>query len=160
MQQANIAYINIVTKPYDENDMMLNSPSWYMTSNGSNLQPRGSDRVALYRYNSSIAANGQSEENYPSIQNVDDVSIHTFRKNHGIVDFYFPLQFLFICQDVSQSFPHYACSAQCILIKFDFNNIYPFIDTSISVRPLAMDPLDYGHKERILINRVNQRDVL
>lgn len=39
MQQANIAYTNITTKPYDENDLMLNSLSWYTTSNGALLQP-------------------------------------------------------------------------------------------------------------------------
>lgn len=76
---------------------MLNSLQWYATSNGAVLQPQGSDKYAVFRYNASIACNGQSEENYPAIKNIDDMSIHTFRKNHGIVDFYFPLQFLFIC---------------------------------------------------------------
>lgn len=88
------------------------------------------------------------------------MSIHTYRKNHGVVDFYFPLQFLFICQDISQSFPHYACSAQSIIVKFEFNNPLAFINTSLSVRPLAMDPMDFGHNERILLNRVNTRDIL
>lgn len=45
-------------------------------------------------------------------------------------------------------------------MKFEFNNPLAFINTSLSVRPLALDPMDFGHNERILINRVNTRDIL
>lgn len=58
MQQANIAYTNIVTKPYDDNDLMLNSLSWYTTSNGAVLQPQGTDKYAVFRYNAALACNG------------------------------------------------------------------------------------------------------
>lgn len=160
MQQANIAFINIESKPYNDNDLMLNSMGWYTTANGAVLQPTGDNKMACFKYNASIAANAQTEENYPCIQNLDDISIHTFRKSHGIVDFYFPLQFLFICQDISQSFPHYACAAQSIMIKFEFNNPLAFINTSISVEPLAANPLDFNHRERLFINRVNTKQIL
>lgn len=116
--------------------------------------------LEIYRYNSAILTNGQSEENYPSLKNIDGVSIHTYRKVHGIVDFYFPMQFLFICQGICNSFPHYACAAQSIIVKFQFNNPLAFINTSISINPLALDPTDYSKKERILVNRVKVDDVI
>ena len=52
-----------------------------------------------------------NEEFNPTLRNPDYISIHTFRKEHGIVDFYFPLNFLFICQGISSGFPHYACAS-------------------------------------------------
>jgi hypothetical protein len=58
MQQANIAYINIQTKPYKQNDLMLNSLSWYTYANGSQFLPTGQDAFAVYKYNASIAACG------------------------------------------------------------------------------------------------------
>lgn len=51
----------------------------------------------IYRYNMAILQNKQNEEYSPAITNPDYISIHTYRKEHGIVDFYFPLNFLFIC---------------------------------------------------------------
>lgn len=53
--------------------------------------------MAIFRYNAAISAAVANEENHPSIINVDDISIHTFRTNHGLVDFLLPLNFLFIC---------------------------------------------------------------
>ena len=76
---------------------MLNSLQWYTQSNGAVLLPQGSDKYAVFRYNAAIASNGQTEENYPCIQNVDDMSIHTYKKSHGVVDFHFPMGFFFIC---------------------------------------------------------------
>jgi len=133
-----------------------------MNSNGVNMAPTfwTVDRLAIFKYNAATAANAKSEENYPCIQNIDDLFIHSYRENHGIIDFYLPLQFLFICQDISQSFPHYACAAQSIIIRFEFCNPFAFINTSISVNPLAMDPMDFGNKERILVNRVLTREIL
>lgn len=107
-----------------------------------------------------MLANKQNEENYPAIKNVDGMSIHTFRKVHGIVDFYFPLQFLFICQGINTSFPHYACAAQSLIVRFQFCNPLAFINTSISVNPLALDPTDYSRRERILKNRVKTQDII
>jgi len=90
---------------------MFNSLSWYTTANGSSILPSGTDKIAIFRYNAAISAAASNEENHPACINIDDISIHTFRKNHGLIDFYLSLQFLFICQDISQSFPHYACAA-------------------------------------------------
>ena len=160
MQHANIAYINVDTKPYNNNDLALNSLDIYKTSNGLNLIPSDANRYQIFRYNAAIASMAANEEKHPNLINLDQQSIHTFRNEHGIVDFYMPLQFLFICQDISQSFPHYACAAQSILIKFEFNNPLSFINTSISVKPTAMDPVDFSKNERILINRVMPQSVL
>ena len=160
MQQANIAYINLDIQPYDENDLAIYSVSIYQSINGTSFLPTGDNMLEVYRYNSAILANGQSEENYPAIKNIDGLSIHTYRKVHGIVDFYFPMQFLFICQGICNSFPHYACAAQSIIVKFQFNNPLAFVNTSISINPLALDPTDYSKKERVLINRVKPEDVI
>ena len=97
MQRANIAYINLEIQPYAENDLAIYSVSIYQSVNGTSFLPSGDNMLEIYRYNSAILTNGQSEENYPALKNVDGVSIHTYRKVHGIVDFYFPMQFLFIC---------------------------------------------------------------
>lgn len=97
MQRANIAYINLEIQPYAENDLAIYSVSIYQSINGTSFLPSGDNMLEIYRYNSAILTNGQSEENYPALKNVDGVSIHTYRKVHGIVDFYFPMQFLFIC---------------------------------------------------------------
>lgn len=53
--------------------------------------------MSLYKYNACILNNKPTEDYAPTIQNVDYRSIHVFRKTHGIVDFYMPLSFLFIC---------------------------------------------------------------
>lgn len=160
MQQANLAFINIERKPYDDNDLALNSSKWYTGANGVQFTPYGPSAMSVFRYNASIAANAQTEENYPAIINIDDFSIHTFKKNHGLIDIYFALQFLFICQDISQSYPHYATCAQSILIKFEFNNPLTFMETSISVNPLAANKLDFAKNERIFVNRVVPNTVL
>lgn len=118
MMNSNIAYINLDIKPYDENDLALYSVDMYRATNNSLYTPQGANQLAVYKYNASILANGQSEENYPAIKNVDSLSIHTYRKSHGIVDFYFPLPFLFICQGISSSYPLYASAAQSIIVKF------------------------------------------
>lgn len=46
------------------------------------------------------------------------------------------------------------------MVKVDFNNPMAFIDTSMSVRPLALDPMDFDKRERVLINRVVPATVL
>jgi len=67
---------------------------------------------------------------------------------------------LFICDKICNSFPHYACAAQSIILKLEFANPLAFIDTSISVNPLAADKVDNGHNERLFINRVKTSEVL
>lgn len=160
MMNANIGYLNLEVKPYEENDLALYSVDIYRVANGESFLPSGDNALAVYKYNSSLLANQSNEECYPAIKNVDGMSIHTYRKVHGIVDFYFPLQFLFICQGINTSFPHYACAAQSVIVKFQFCNPLAFINTSISVNPLALDPTDFSRKERILKNRVKPGDVL
>ena len=46
------------------------------------------------------------------------------------------------------------------MIKFDFNNPLAFINTSIAINPLSMNQMDFAQKERILVNRVQPKDVL
>lgn len=43
-----------------------------------------------------ILNNKQNEEFNPTLNNPDYISINTYRKSHGFIDFYFPLNFLFI----------------------------------------------------------------
>lgn len=161
MQHANVAYMNLEVKPYEENDLALHSIDVYRSFiNNKEFVPTGDNAMSVYKYNASMLANQQNEENYPAIKNIDGMSIHTYRHTHGIVDFYFPLQFLFICQGINTSFPHYACAAQSLIVRFQFCNPLAFINTSISVNPLAIDPLDFSRKERILKNRVKVSDVI
>lgn len=83
--------MNIRYKPYKANDLALNSMDWYMNSNGVSMAPSGRDQMAIFKYNAATASNASNEENYPCIQNLDDISIHTYRHNHGVIDFYIPL---------------------------------------------------------------------
>jgi hypothetical protein len=53
--------------------------------------------LSMFRANAAVLNNQENEEYQPTIQNVDYQSIHTPRKYHGIVDFYVPLNFFFIC---------------------------------------------------------------
>lgn len=89
------------------------------------------------------------------MNNPDYMDIHCPRGYHGIVDFYLPLSFLFICQGLKNVYPHYATASQSIVVKFEFHNPLAFVNTHISVKPRAIDPLDFGCGERIFTNRIS-----
>lgn len=113
----------------------------------------------MFRYNMAMLNNKQNEEFSPAVRNPDYISIHTFRKDHGVIDFYFPLNFLFICQGINTGFPHYACASQSLVVKFSFLNPKAFINTCLVVKPTAIDKLDCSQKARVYINRVETHKV-
>ena len=159
-------YINIGSLNYllvESNDFDLNDFGWdamyqtYYKNVDQSVYPQNSPDLIndIFKYNMAMLNNKDNEEFNPTLRNPDYISIHTFRKEHGIVDFYFPLNFLFICQGISSGFPHYACASQSLVIKFSFLNPKAFINTCLVVRPDAIDKLDCTQKARVYINRIN-----
>ncbi len=159
-------YINIGSLNYllvESNDFDLNDFGWdamyqtYYKNTDSAVYPQNSPDLIndIFKYNMAMLNNKDNEEFNPTLRNPDYISIHTFRKEHGIVDFYFPLNFLFICQGISSGFPHYACASQSLVIKFSFLNPKAFINTCLVVRPDAVDKLDCTQGARVYINRIN-----
>lgn len=159
-------YINIGSLNYlmvESNDFDLNDFGWdamyqtYYKNTDQSVYPQNSPDLIndIFKYNMAMLNNKDNEEFNPTLRNPDYISIHTFRKEHGIVDFYFPLNFLFICQGISSGFPHYACASQSLVIKFSFLNPKAFINTCLVVRPDAVDKLDCTQSARVYINRIN-----
>ena len=159
-------YINIGSLNYllvESNDFDLNDFGWdamyqtYYKNTDQAVYPQNSPDLIndIFKYNMAMLNNKDNEEFNPTLRNPDYISIHTFRKEHGIVDFYFPLNFLFICQGISSGFPHYACASQSLVIKFSFLNPKAFINTCLVVRPDAIDKLDCTQSARVYINRIN-----
>ena len=159
-------YINIGSLNYllvESNDFDLNDFGWdamyqtYYKNTDQSVYPQNSPDLIndIFKYNMAMLNNKDNEEFNPTLRNPDYISIHTFRKEHGIVDFYFPLNFLFICQGISSGFPHYACASQSLVIKFSFLNPKAFINTCLVVRPDAVDKLDCTQGARVYINRIN-----
>lgn len=159
-------YINIGSLNYllvESNDFDLNDFGWdamyqtYYKNTDQAIYPQNSPDLIndIFKYNMAMLNNKDNEEFNPTLRNPDYISIHTFRKEHGIVDFYFPLNFLFICQGISSGFPHYACASQSLVIKFSFLNPKAFINTCLVVRPDAVDKLDCTQSARVYINRIN-----
>lgn len=159
-------YINIGSLNYllvESNDFDLNDFGWdamyqtYYKNTDQAVYPQNSPDLIndIFKYNMAMLNNKDNEEFNPTLRNPDYISIHTFRKEHGIVDFYFPLNFLFICQGISSGFPHYACASQSLVIKFSFLNPKAFINTCLVVRPDAVDKLDCTQGARVYINRIN-----
>ena len=159
-------YINIGSLNYllvESNDFDLNDFGWdamyqtYYKNTDQAVYPQNSPDLIndIFKYNMALLNNKDNEEFNPTLRNPDYISIHTFRKEHGIVDFYFPLNFLFICQGISSGFPHYACASQSLVIKFSFLNPKAFINTCLVVRPDAVDKLDCTQGARVYINRIN-----
>lgn len=159
-------YINIGSLNYllvESNDFDLNDFGWdamyqtYYKNVDQSVYPQNSPDLIndIFKYNMAMLNNKDNEEFNPTLRNPDYISIHTFRKEHGIVDFYFPLNFLFICQGISSGFPHYACASQSLVIKFSFLNPKAFINTCLVVRPDAVDKLDCTQSARVYINRIN-----
>lgn len=159
-------YINIGSLNYllvESNDFDLNDFGWdamyqtYYKNTDQAVYPQNSPDLIndIFKYNMAMLNNKDNEEFNPTLRNPDYISIHTFRKEHGIVDFYFPLNFLFICQGISSGFPHYACASQSLVIKFSFLNPKAFINTCLVVRPDAVDKLDCTQSARVYINRIN-----
>ena len=159
-------YINIGSLNYllvESNDFDLNDFGWdamyqtYYKNTDSTIYPQNSPDLIndIFKYNMAMLNNKDNEEFNPTLRNPDYISIHTFRKEHGIVDFYFPLNFLFICQGISSGFPHYACASQSLVIKFSFLNPKAFINTCLVVKPDAIDKLDCTQGARVYINRIN-----
>jgi len=56
--------------------------------------------LGMFTYNAFLLCNKKNEEFYPTMVNPDYMSIHTYRKYHGVVDFYLPLTFFFNAGDV------------------------------------------------------------
>ena len=159
-------YINIGSLNYllvESNDFDLNDFGWdamyqtYYKNTDQSVYPQNSPDLIndIFKYNMAMLNNKDNEEFNPTLRNPDYISIHTFRKEHGIVDFYFPLNFLFICQGISSGFPHYACASQSLVIKFSFLNPKAFINTCLVVKPDAVDKLDCTQGARVYINRIN-----
>lgn len=101
-------YINIGSLNYllvESNDFDLNDFGWdamyqtYYKNVDQSVYPQNSPDLIndIFKYNMAMLNNKDNEEFNPTLRNPDYISIHTFRKEHGIVDFYFPLNFLFIC---------------------------------------------------------------
>lgn len=101
-------YINIGSLNYllvESNDFDLNDFGWdamyqtYYKNTDQSVYPQNSPDLIndIFKYNMAMLNNKDNEEFNPTLRNPDYISIHTFRKEHGIVDFYFPLNFLFIC---------------------------------------------------------------
>lgn len=112
------------------------------------------------RYNAAIACCIDNEEFRPSQVNLNDMSIHTYRSDHGVVDFYLNMNFLFICQGIENAFPFYACAAQTIIIDVEFNNPFNYIYTQVAVPAIDIDPLDTSKGYRLLFNRIKTNTLL
>ena len=177
MNGAVAHYINVESTPFALNDYLLQATAMYSTNlmiyqtnsttnaqtkqpthNLPNPQNTGNDLAAQiqnYKYNFYVLGSKEVADWNPAINNLDYASIHVPREHHGIVEFYFPLTFLFICRGMSTAFPHYACAPQSIMLQFNFFNPLGFIDTFVAVDPKAVDPLDTDHDTRMYINRIN-----
>lgn len=89
------------------------------TTNYPNVSGTGNDPAATlqnFKYNFYVLNNKEVADWNPAINNLDYASIHVPREHHGLIDFYFPLNFLFICRSMATSFPHYACAPQSIML--------------------------------------------
>lgn len=155
---GSLNYVLVESNDFDQNDFgwdaMYNT--YYKNNVDQAVYPQNADLINdMFRYNMAMLNNKQNEEFAPTLRNPDYISIHTFRHEHGVVDFYFPLNFLFICQGISSGFPHYACASQSLVVKFTFLNPKAFINTCIVVKPTAVDPLDTSMQARVYINRIN-----
>lgn len=155
---GSLNYMLVESNDFDQNDFgweaMYNT--YYKNNVDQAVYPNNADLINdMFRYNMAMLNNKQNEEFAPTLRNPDYISIHTFRHEHGVVDFYFPLNFLFICQGISSGFPHYACASQSLVVKFTFLNPKAFINTCIVVKPTAIDPLDTTMQARVYINRIN-----
>jgi hypothetical protein len=76
----------------------------------------------------------------PTAVNRNYRSIHVPRLNHGVIDFYLPLHFLFICETLSRAYPMYAITSQSIVLQINFANPLSFINTYVAVKPTVIDP--------------------
>ena len=142
---GSLNYMLVESNDFDENDFGWDAMyrTYYKNNVDQAVYPNNADLINdMFRYNMAMLNNKQNEEFAPTLRNPDYISIHTFRHEHGVVDFYFPLNFLFICQGISSGFPHYACASQSLVVKFTFLNPKAFINTCIVVKPTAIDPLD------------------
>lgn len=155
---GSLNYMLVESNDFDENDFGWDAMyrTYYKNNVDQAVYPNNADLINdMFRYNMAMLNNKQNEEFAPTLRNPDYISIHTFRHEHGVVDFYFPLNFLFICQGISSGFPHYACASQSLVVKFTFLNPKAFINTCIVVKPTAVDPLDTTMQARVYINRIN-----
>lgn len=155
---GSLNYMLVESNDFDENDFGWDAMyrTYYKNNVDQAVYPNNADLINdMFRYNMAMLNNKQNEEFAPTLRNPDYISIHTFRHEHGVVDFYFPLNFLFICQGISSGFPHYACASQSLVVKFTFLNPKAFINTCIVVKPTAVDPLDTSMQARVYINRIN-----
>lgn len=142
---GSLNYMLVESNDFDDNDFGWDAMyrTYYKNNVDQAVYPNNADLINdMFRYNMAMLNNKQNEEFAPTLRNPDYISIHTFRHEHGVVDFYFPLNFLFICQGISSGFPHYACASQSLVVKFTFLNPKAFINTCIVVKPTAVDPLD------------------
>ncbi|MBR1987548.1 MAG: hypothetical protein IKA36_00770 [Clostridia bacterium] len=141
-------YLETVLNPFEGNDVLLNAADIYGYNQGTPAN------IANAVYNAYLLNTRESEEYAPTIQNIDYISIHTYRKMHGLVDFYVPLTILFFCQGVESAYPHIATVSNKIHIYVEFDNPLKYIYTTMTVRPTALDKQDTENKDRFLMNAV------
>ena len=145
-------YLETVLNPFEDNDILLNAVDIYGYSNGSPAN------IANAVYNAYLLNTKESEEYSPTIQNIDYLSIHTYRKMHGLVDFYIPLTILFFCQGAESAYPHIATVSNSIYVYVEFDNPLKYIYTTMTVKPTALDKQDTENKDRFLMNAVRTED--
>ena len=141
-------YLETVLNPFEGNDVLLNAADIYGYNQGTPAN------IANAVYNAYLLNTRESEEYAPTIQNIDYISIHTYRKMHGLVDFYVPLTILFFCQGVESAYPHIATVSNKIHIYVEFDTPLKYIYTTMTVRPTALDKQDTENKDRFLMNAV------
>lgn len=98
---GSLNYLLVESNDFDSNDFGWDAmyETYYKNNIGSTTYPQNSPDLIndIFKYNMAMLNNKDNEEFNPTLRNPDYISIHTFRKEHGVVDFYFPLNFLFIC---------------------------------------------------------------
>ena len=107
----------------------------------------------MLKYNAAQLYNKDNAEFNPTMENVDYLSVQLMRTEHGIVDWFFALPFVFFTEGgLSNSFPMYATPSQNLVIKISFNDPLPLMETCLVCKPEAVDGQDICRKARMYTN--------